>query len=98
MEPQDYEARGALAKVYRASGNLPAGDAHNKAALEMAEQDNEYGQACFHAVSGNVEKALDLLEVGCAKGQVQSGWVRIDPEFAFIQDQPRFQALIGERN
>jgi tetratricopeptide (TPR) repeat protein len=95
MEPGDYEARGALALVYRESGDLKAGDAHYQAALDMALQDNEYGQACFHAVSGNVEKALDLLEIGVAKGQVEPGWIRIDPEFAFIQAEPRFQALIA---
>jgi len=27
---------------------------------------------------------------------VQPGWVRIDPEFAFINDDPRFKALIGD--
>ncbi len=98
MDPDDYEARGALALVYRESGNPLAAENHYKAALDMAMQDNEYGQACFYAVSGNVEKALDLLEVSRAKGQDQPGWIRIDPEFAFIQDEPRFQALIGERN
>ncbi len=93
LEPEDYEARGALAYTCRAAGNQAAGDAHYRQALEMALEDNEYGQACFHAVSGNVAKALDLLEIGVAKDQVQPGWVRIDPEFAFIQAEPRFQAL-----
>ena len=26
--------------------------------------------------------------------QIQPSWVRIDPEFAFIQGDPRYQALI----
>ena len=94
LEPRDYEAQGALAKVYRVTGDLAAGELHYNAAWEMARQDDEYGQACFHAVSGNAEQALRLLETGLAKGQVQPGWIRIDPEFAFIQDEPRFQALI----
>ena len=94
LAPRDYEARAALAKVYRKAGNLPAAEQHYNTALEAALQDDEYGQSCFYAVSGDVEKALTLLEIGCAKGQVQPGWVRIDPEFAFIQDEPRFQALL----
>ena len=91
LEPEDYEARGALAKVYRESGNLPAAEKQYRTGLEMAEQDNEYGQSCFYAVNGSIEKALTLLETGVAKGQVLPGWIRIDPEFAFIQDEPRFQ-------
>jgi Tfp pilus assembly protein PilF len=96
LDPNDYEARGALAKVYREAGNLPASEQHHSLALQMALQDNEYGQACFHAVYGEVERALDLLEIGLAQDQVQPGWIRIDPEFAFIQDEPRFQALIKQ--
>ena len=52
-------------------------------------QDDEYGQVCFEAVSGNTDKALVLLEVALAKGQVQPGWLRIDPEFAFANHSPR---------
>ena len=50
----------------------------------MADRDNEYGQACLEAVSGNLEQTLTLLKVALTKGQVQPGWVRIDPEFAFM--------------
>jgi Tfp pilus assembly protein PilF len=94
LEPDDYEARGALARAYRESGDLPASEKHYSLAEQMALKDNEVGQACFHAVSGDFAKALDLLEAGVAKGQVLPGWIRIDPEFAFMQDEPRFQALI----
>lgn len=95
LDPTDYEARGALAKVYRKVGRLRDGDEQYAIAHEMAMQDDEYGQACFEAVSGNPDRALALLEVGLAKGQVQPGWIRIDPEFAFMNDDPRFQALLG---
>jgi len=95
LDPSDYEARGALAKVYRVTGNLSAMEFQYNTGSEMAMQDNEYGQACFHAVSGNIDQALALLETGVAKGQVHPSWIRIDPEFAFIQSEPRFQALIS---
>lgn len=95
LDPTDYEARGALAKVYRKVGRLQEAGDQYAIAYEMAMQDDEYGQACFAAVSGNQDQALALLEVGLAKGQVQPGWIRIDPEFAFMTDDPRFQTLIG---
>ena len=96
LEPGDYAARAALARVYRTVGRGEDADEQYAVASEMAGRDNEYGQACFEAVSGNLEGALTLLEVALTKGQVQPGWVRIDPEFAFINDDPRFKALIGD--
>jgi hypothetical protein len=68
---------------------------HYAAAREFALQDDDIGQACFHAVSGDLEQALACLEKGLAKNPSQTGWIRIDPEFTFIQDEPRFQALIN---
>ena len=96
LNPEDYEARGALAKVYRTVGRHQDADDQYALASEMANRDNEYGQACFEAVSGNVEQALALLKVGLAESQLQPGWARIDPEFAFIKDDPRFRALIDD--
>jgi hypothetical protein len=46
-------------------------------------------------VIGNAEAALILLEAGLGKQQAQPGWARIDPEFVFISDDPRFKALVG---
>ncbi|MGZ9164336.1 MAG: tetratricopeptide repeat protein [Anaerolineales bacterium] len=96
LEPGDYEARGALARVYRNVGRGQDADEQYAIASEMAGRDNEYGQACFAAVIGNLEQTLTLLEVALTRGQVQPGWVRIDPEFAFINHDPRFKALIGD--
>ena len=95
LEPEDYEARGALAQMYKTVGREEQFQEHYAIAAGMAAQDDEYGRACFEAVSGNSEAAIALLEVALTRGQVQPGWARIDPEFAFLQDDPRFRALIG---
>jgi hypothetical protein len=75
---------------------LPAAEDQYNTGKEMSLEDHEAGLACFHAVYGEVEQALDLLEIACAMGQISPGWLRIDPELFFIQDQPRFQALINQ--
>ncbi|MCB0106629.1 MAG: tetratricopeptide repeat protein, partial [Caldilineaceae bacterium] len=85
LEPEDYEARGALARLYRTVGRAQNATEHYAIAAAQAQQDNEYGQACFAAVSGNTEQALTLLEIGLAKGQLQQGWARIDPEFTYLR-------------
>jgi hypothetical protein len=65
--------------------------------MEMSLEDHEYGLACFHVVNGAAEKGLELLETACARGQATPGWLRIDPEFVFIQDHPRFKSLVSGR-
>jgi tetratricopeptide (TPR) repeat protein len=94
LDPSDYEARAALAKVYRLAGQSDAAVEQYAIAKALALQDDEYGQACFAAVSGDTERALALLEVALAAGQLQRGWARIDPEFAFVSDDPRFKRLV----
>ena len=96
LNPQDYEARGLLAKIFRTVGRQQEADEQYAIARDMAEQDNEYGQACFEAVSGNLDGALTLLEIALTKEQVQPGWARIDPELSILNDDPRFKALIED--
>lgn len=97
LEAEDYEARAALAKLYRKVGRHREAAEQLAIANDQARADHaEYGQACVAAVSGDVEGALTLLKVALDKGLIQTGWVRIDPEFAFLQDDPRFRALIGD--
>lgn len=96
LESQDYEARAALANVYRAAGRHAEADTQDALADEMAVQDEEYGQACVQALRGNVDAAIALLKVALPKGLVMPGWARIDPEFAFIRDDSRFKALVGD--
>ncbi|MEZ4862753.1 MAG: tetratricopeptide repeat protein [Caldilineaceae bacterium] len=97
LKAEDYEARAALAKLYQDVGRQQEADAALTLAQEQAEADHaEYGLACVAVVSGATERALALLKVALEKELIQPGWVRIDPEFAFIQDNPRFQMLIGQ--
>lgn len=95
LAPEDYEARGALSHVYRVTNQPQAAAEQYAVARELALRDDEGCQACFAAVAGDVDGALALLEVALAKGQLQRGWARIDPEFACMTDHPRFQALVG---
>jgi tetratricopeptide (TPR) repeat protein len=96
LDGEDYEARAALAKLYRQAGRLREAEEQLAVAQAQGQADHgEYALACIAAVSGEVDQAIALLEVALAQGLVQRGWARIDPEFAFIQEEPRFQALVG---
>jgi tetratricopeptide (TPR) repeat protein len=94
LEAKDYEARAALARLYRATGRLEEADEHERIAREDSTADEDYGLACVESVMHNPDVALPLLKMALDKQQVQLGWVRIDPEFVFIDDDPRFKALL----
>jgi tetratricopeptide (TPR) repeat protein len=95
LAPEDYEARGALSQLYRMTDRPQAAAEQYAVAQELALRDDEAGQACFAAVTGDVDGALALLEVALARGQLHKGWARIDPEFACMTGDPRFHALVG---
>ena len=62
-------------------------------ALSLAPDDpsTRYNVACFYAVMGEAERALDLLE-----NSIQSrSWIENDPELDSLRDHPRYRALIA---
>ncbi len=94
LEPKDYEARAALARLYRADGLLEEANDHERIAREDSSADKEYGLGCVEAVMGNADAAMPLLKIAMAQHQVRPGWVGIDPEFVFIDHDPRFKVLV----
>jgi hypothetical protein len=54
--------------------------------------------ARVYALVGEPEKAIDLLESLLKMPYYLSpGWLRIDPEFAMLKGNPRFERLIAAR-
>ena len=97
LEAKDYEARAALARLYRVMRRFEAADKHERIARKDSTEDKEYGLACVEAVMCNPDAAVPLLKIAMARRQARPGWVGIDPEFVFIGDDPRFKALVDER-
>jgi tetratricopeptide (TPR) repeat protein len=68
--------------------------------MEVAESHAEspliFIGARVAAVHKNVDQALLLLQKSLETGSISRAWVRHDPNFDFIHDDPRFQELIGE--
>ena len=53
--------------------------------------------ACFFANDGNKEKALSILELAFSKGYGDIKWISHDPDFDAIRDEPRFKALLSQK-
>lgn len=53
-----------------------------------------YNVACLFSMSGDAERALDLLERAVELGWARAEWLRADPDFTTVQDHPRYKALL----
>jgi adenylate cyclase len=54
-----------------------------------------YNLACAYAVLGERDKAIDMLERAARQGGGNLGWIRQDPDFDSLRDDPRFQRLVA---
>ena len=53
-----------------------------------------YNVACFYAMSGHGDKALNCLESAVDHGSVSASWMQNDNDLASIKENPRFDVLI----
>jgi tetratricopeptide (TPR) repeat protein len=86
----------ALARLYRKLGREADGIEACKSARDLIEKESEYNRACFEAVCGSPDAALDLLRTALEKREQTADWARQDPDLEFIRDDPRFAALLDE--
>lgn len=94
LEPDDYEARGALVAACKTLGLTGEAAEHEHIAREQASRDDAYGQACYASVTGDTEQAIALLTTALKEDPTQRSWANLDPELTFIAHDPRFQALM----
>jgi adenylate cyclase len=73
-------------------------------ALDLAERalrarpdefSTTYNLACAYAELGERDKALDMLERAARQGGGNLGWIRQDPDFDSLRDDPRFVRLVS---
>jgi tetratricopeptide (TPR) repeat protein len=95
LNPGYTLAHCALAGSYRRLGKEFEAEKHIKVALPRLEAETEYNRACFEAICGNIDQAIELLRLALEKKQTSPDWVRGDPDLDFIRDDPRFKDLVG---
>jgi adenylate cyclase len=54
-----------------------------------------YNVACAHAILGEHERALELLDRAVAHGRGNLGWIEHDTDFAALHGHPRFEAILA---
>lgn len=96
MNPDDVLAHCALAGSYRRMGMNSEAELHIAIARPHLDGENEYNRACFEAICGDANKAIELLKVALADGQTSLEWVRSDPDLDPLREDERFIALLGK--
>ena len=95
INPEYNLAHATLAGYYRKLGKTEDSKYHLAIAQRTMQDEKEYNQACFEAINGNVDKAIELLKIALKEGQTTPDWVHRDPDFDNIRSDNRFQAMLA---
>lgn len=97
LEPDNQRAHYLAGGVLLQIGRAEEGRRMTERALAMRPDDFStlYNGACFYSLSGEPERALDLLERALASGGGFLDWLRHDTDLDALRDSPRFQALLA---
>lgn len=97
LDPGDSLAHASLAGYYRKLGQEAEAQKHLRHASSTIQSESEYNLACFEAICGNIDQAIELLRISVEKKQISLDWVRRDPDLDFVRDDPRYKALVGDQ-
>ena len=59
---------------------------------------SHYRNSQVYVALGNFDEAMNQLELGYANREVHMFWIKVDPEFDPIRNDPRFKALLKKMN
>jgi adenylate cyclase len=96
LQPDDARSyvlgAGALARL----GETERATQWADRAMSLAPDDDAilYNAGCALAVVGEKERALDALERAIGAGLAGGDWIPQDPDWEWLRDHPRFQALV----
>lgn len=97
LDPNNSLAHASLGGCFHRLGFEELARQHiNKARENIYIRENQYNQACFNAICGNIERSLELLEVALTKGQSTVEWASKDPDLESLQSLPEFQKIISK--
>ena len=99
LDPDHYLAHATLGGYYRKLGLEELAQKHiGKAMRNIYDNESEYNRACLAAICGNLEQAIDLLQIALEKKQTYVEWIIHDPDLDFIREDSRFKELISSYN
>jgi len=96
IDPENARAHYMTASLMQHLGVGDHGQSQMDYALRIRPDDFDvlYNAACFHALEGRADEALDLLGRAVDSGQGALEWIEHDSDFRSLRDLPRFQAIV----
>jgi tetratricopeptide (TPR) repeat protein len=92
QNPDEWQTRFNLALMYAVMGWKDAAKAEAERSREIF---GDGGRAVVFAHLKDVDETLTALERAVAKSEIKSGQLRLDWDFDFVRDNPRFQKLLA---
>ena len=98
INPTDTEVLGLMAMSWAMLGDEREAVRYLTRAVDTAPEDVDvqHNAARVHLVLGHTDRALDFLQAAIDSGYPRAE-IRVDPIFAAVADDPRFQRLVAER-
>ena len=96
LEPDNVRLLYMASGLQQRLGNTEAGRALAEKALSLRPNDFStlYNVACFYSLSGDCERALELLEQAIRLGGGYADWMEHDSDLANVRGHPRFRQII----
>lgn len=97
INPADSRAMVLGAGSHYRTGNtqLALEWAEKAYALDPESASTAYNSACLFANIGEIDRALDLIEVAIGLGNSNKRYFETDPDFESLKDHPRFKELLS---
>jgi tetratricopeptide (TPR) repeat protein len=96
--PDYVLAHSALAGIYHRMGLETKANHHIAIALPKMNNESAYNRACFYAICGDTELALEFLRLALENKDTTIEWMKSDPDLDPIRNDQRFQELIFSRS
>jgi len=96
LNPDYVLAHSALAGIYRRLGQEANANDHISIALPKMDNESTYNLACFYAICGEADKAMNYLQQALKNNDTTIEWIKSDPDLELLHDDSRYQNLIHE--
>ncbi len=96
LNPDYVLAHSALAGIYRRLGFESKANDHISIALPRMDNESSYNLACFYAICGEADKAMDYLQLALKNKDTTIEWIKSDPDLELLHNDQRYQDLIQE--
>lgn len=96
INPDYVLANSALAGIFHRLGKEAKANEHISAALPKMNEESAYNRACFYAICGDAELALEFLRLAVRNNDTTLEWIRTDPDLEAIRSEKRYEQMLLE--